>query len=218
MRRRGAPRAIGERAMTNDPTVFVVDDDQVVREAVRTLVGSVGLAVEAFATGQEFLAAQNGTGRAGCIVCDVRLQGMSGLDLQQELVARRITIPMIMITGYADVSTAVRAMRAGAIDFIEKPFNRQVLLDRVHEAIELDRKVRLLDMQRRSVGVRVARLTPREREVMALVVAGKANKVIAMDLGLCEKTVEVHRAHVMRKMEAESLAELVRLNVLLRAE
>ena len=203
--------------LTHDPTVFVVDDDQTVRETLRTLVGSVGLSVEAYASGPEFLSAQNG-GRPGCVVCDVRLPGMSGLDLQQELATRRLGMPMIMITGYADVSTAVRAMRAGAIDFIEKPFNRQVLLDRVHEAIEIDRRGRMLEAQRRSVGARVARLTPREREVMALVVAGKANKVIAIDLGLCEKTVEVHRAHVMRKMEADSLAELVRMNVLLRAE
>ena len=203
--------------MIGEATLFVVDDDQTVRESLRTLGGSVGLPVEAYPTGEEFLATQNG-GRAGCLVCDVRLPGMSGLDLQQELATHGFTLPIIMITAYADVSIAVRAMRAGAIDFIEKPFNRQVLLDRVHEAIEMDRKVRLLETQRRSVTAWVARLTPREREVMTLVVAGKANKVIAMDLGLCEKTVEVHRAHAMRKMEAESLAELVRLNVLLRAE
>ena len=203
--------------VTAEPTVFVVDDDETVRESVRTLVGSVGLPAEAYGTAADFLAGCSGE-RSGCVVCDVRLPGMSGLELQQELVTRKQVLPVILITGFGDVSTAVRAMRAGAVDFIEKPFSRQLLLDRVHEAIDRDRRARLLGAQRRSVAMRVGRLTPREREVMALVVAGKANKVIAMDLGLCEKTIEVHRAHVMRKMEAESLAELVRLNVLLRSE
>ena len=207
----------GGVVVTAEPTVFVVDDDETVRESVRTLVGSVGLPAEAYGTAADFLAGCSGE-RSGCVVCDVRLPGMSGLELQHELAARNQVLPVILITGFGDVSTAVRAMRAGAVDFIEKPFGRQLLLDRVHEAIDRDRRARLLGAQRRSVAMRVGRLTPREREVMALVVAGKANKVIAMDLGLCEKTIEVHRAHVMRKMEAESLAELVRLNVLLRSE
>ena len=205
-----------EHANGIKPTVFVIDDDEGVCLTLRELLGSIGLPVETFRTGDEFLAVADG--RPGCVVCDVRLPGMSGLELQQALAARHPSPPVIMITGYADVSTAVRAMRAGAVDLLEKPFNRQMLIERVHEAIDRDRRARLVESRRKRLIARAARLTPREREVMARVVAGDANKVIAMDLGLCEKTVEVHRAHVMRKMEAESLAELVRMNVVLGTE
>lgn len=198
-------------------TVFVIDDDPSIRDLLRALLESVGLVVEAFASGAEFFAALH-PARAGCVVCDVRMPGMSGLDVQDQLQARKLSLPIIILTAYADVSMAVHAMRGGAVDVMEKPFHRQTLLDRVHDAIEVDRRRRLLDAQRRSVAARVGRLTPREREVMALVVAGKPNKVIATDLGLGAKTVEVHRAHVMRKMEADSLAELVRLTILVHGE
>jgi len=144
------------------------------------------------------------------------MPGLSGIDLQDELVARKAQLPVIMISGYGDVTTAARAMRAGAIDFLEKPISRQLLLDRVREALEVDRQRRRAEAERAEVAARVARLTPRERQVMELVVSGNTNKVIAIDLGLCEKTVEVHRAHVMEKMKVQSLAELVRLAILVR--
>ena len=204
-------------AITPDPTVFVVDDDQDMRELLRHLVGSVGLTVETSARAQQFLDTYD-AGRPGCLVLDVRMPGMSGLDLQEELAARKISLPIIMITGYGDVPTAVCALRAGAVDFVEKPFSRQLLLDRIRHAMEVDRKARRAQAQRAEVAARLARLTPREREVMELVIAGNANKVIAIDLGLCEKTVEVHRARVMRKMEVDCLAELVRLNLPMRDE
>ena len=147
---------------------------------------------------------------------DLRMPGLSGIDLQEELVTRGMSLPVIMISGYGDVMTAARAMRAGAIDFLEKPISRQLLLDRVREALEVDRQRRRVEAERAEVAARVARLTPRERQVMELVVSGNTNKVIAIDLGLCEKTVEVHRAHVMEKMKVQSLAELVRLAILVR--
>jgi FixJ family two-component response regulator len=195
---------------THEPTVFVVDDDASVRESLRWMVGSLDLPVETYATAREFLGAQNG-GRPGCLVLDLRMPEMSGLDLQNELAARHIRLPIIMISGHADVASAVRALKAGALDFLEKPFARSELLARVQEALALDAKAREAEAERIRVEGCVARLTPRERQVMDLVVSGKTNKNIAAGLGLCEKTVEVHRARVMTKMEADSLAQLVRL-------
>jgi RNA polymerase sigma factor (sigma-70 family) len=195
---------------THEPTVFVVDDDASVRESLRWMVGSLDLPVETYATAREFLGAQNG-GRPGCLVLDLRMPEMSGLDLQNELAARHIRLPIIMISGHADVASAVRALKAGAIDFLEKPFARNELLARVQEALAMDAKAREAETERLRVDGCVARLTPRERQVMDLVVSGKTNKSIAAELGLCEKTVEVHRARVMAKMEADSLAHLVKL-------
>lgn len=195
-----------------DSTVFVVDDDPAVRDAVRQVVLSVGLAVETYSTSQEFLDKYD-PARPGCLVLDVRMPGRSGLDLQRELSQRGIALPVIIITGYADVYLAVRALKAGALDFIEKPFSSQVLLERIEEAIEKDRQARKENATRAEFAVRLDSLTPRERQVMDLVVDGQPNKAIAAELGLSLKTVEGHRAHVMEKMKVSSLAELVRLAV-----
>jgi len=203
----------GVRPAPITPTVYIVDDDAEMRETLRSLVSSVNLPVETYASAQEFLETQNGD-RAGCLVVDLRMPGLSGIDLQEELAARGAKLPVIIISGYGDVPTAARAMRAGAIDFLEKPISRQLLLDRVREGLDVDRQRRRAEGERAEIAGRVARLTPRERQVMEMVVSGNTNKVIAIDLGLCEKTVEVHRAHVMEKMKVQSLAELVRLAML----
>ena len=201
--------------MAVEPTVFVVDDDTAFLAYLGMLLKSVGLRVEVFTTAEEFLA-QYVPARPGCLLLDVRMPGMSGLNLQEELAARRISLPVIIITGYPEWSTAVRALKTGAVDFIQKPiFSDQLLLERIRQAIETDRRTRDLEAQRAAVAARVAQLTTRERQVMELVVAGKPNKLIAADLGLSPKTVEVHRANVMKKMAADSLAELVRLQLLL---
>jgi two-component system response regulator FixJ len=199
------------------PTVFVVDDDPAIRESLRWLIESVGLNVKVFATAHEFLEGYN-PALVGCLVLDIRMPGMSGLDLQNDLAARKVNIPILIITGHAEVPVAVRAMKAGALDFIEKPFSDQLLLDRIRRAIEKDTEFRQAHSQQAEVAARLAQLTPREREVMDLVIAGKANKIIASELGLSPKTVEVHRAHVMKKMQVESLADLVRLGMLSRNE
>lgn len=196
--------------MPTNATVFVVDDEPAMRESLRWLIESVGLVVETYATARDFLAGYTPT-RPGCLVLDVRMPGMSGLDLQEALAARKVKIPTIIITGYAEVPMAVRAMKAGAVDFIEKPFSDQLLLDRIQQAIQADLRARNAHAQVAAVGARLATLTPREREVMDLVVAGRANREIAAKLGLSSKTVEVHRAHVMDKMKVDSLAELVRV-------
>jgi len=193
-----------------EPTVYVVDDDAAVRNSLRFLIESAGFHVATFANAREFLTGYEGDG-PGCLVLDVRLPGSSGLDLQQQLVAEGITIPVIIVTGHGDVPIAVRAMRTGALDFIEKPYDDQVLLDRIRHAVELDNRNRRDRAQRQDILARVALLTPREREVLDGVVGGSANKQIAGDLGISTKTVEAHRAHVMEKMRVESLAELVRL-------
>lgn len=194
----------------NDSTVFVVDDDPAMRESLSFLMGSVGIRVETFENAQAFLD-QHDTGDRGCLVLDVRMPGMSGLELQEHLIQRGISLPVVMITGYGDVPMAVRALKSGALDFIEKPFTEQELLDRVNEALHVDGRLSRLEEKRALFDARVSRLTERESQVMQLVVDGKSNKLIAHELGLSPKTVEVHRSRVMDKMEAGSLAQLLRL-------
>ena len=196
--------------LTLAPVVFVVDDDPAMRDSLRWLIESTGVQVETFPDAQTFLARIRPE-LPGCLVLDVRMPGMSGLDLQAELHRRGIGLPTIVLTGHAEVPMAVRAVKAGAIDFIEKPFSDQLLLDRVGQGIEMDREARESRARRADVLRRLSLLTQREREVLDLVVGGRANKEIAATLGLSTKTVEVHRSHVMDKMRASSVAELVRL-------
>jgi len=195
-----------------EPLVHVVDDEAAIRESLAMLLRSVGFASRSYAGAQEFLGAWRPQQGPECLVCDVRMPGMSGLELQEALNARNASLPVVLITGHGDVGMAVRAMKAGASDFIEKPFNDQVLLDAVNRAL-----ARARDGQgggRAEVEARLATLTPREREVLLLVVEGRPNKVVATRLGLSTRTVEVHRAKVMEKMQARSLAELVRMAIL----
>jgi FixJ family two-component response regulator len=198
-----------------DPTVFLIDDDEGVRRSLAALLRANSLEVAAFASARDFLA-QFDPGQVGCLVTDVRMPGMSGMELLQKLRSRRCRLPVIVITGHGDVPLAVEAMKAGAVDFIEKPFRDQVLLAAVGRALKLaDEERDRCDAAQESRS-RLATLTPRERQVLDMVVAGKANKVIAIDLELSIKTVEFHRAHVMEKMGAESLAELVQMVLLAR--
>ncbi|MGB5201397.1 MAG: response regulator FixJ [Sedimenticolaceae bacterium] len=194
-------------------TVFVVDDDQAMRNSLKWLIESVGVQVESFASADEFLAEYQ-PGRSGCLVLDVRMPGMSGLDLQEYLVEHNIQIPAVIITGHGDVPMAVRAMKSGAIDFIEKPFNDEVLLDAIRRAIAYEEQQRSHYSENLRVQERLAHLTPREREVMEMVTDGRSNKEIANSLGVSAKTIEAHRARVMEKMQAGSLAELVRMALL----
>jgi two-component system, LuxR family, response regulator FixJ len=199
--------------MPPEPIVFVVDDDRAMRESLRWLLESVGLTVRTYANAADFLREYEPT-QPGCLVLDVRMPGMSGLDLQADLVRRGTGLPTIVVTGHAEVPMAVRAVKAGAVDFIEKPFSDQLLLDRVRQALEIDRLEREVRRRREEARRRLESLTAREREVLMLVAAGKANKEIAAELGLSQKTVEVHRSHVMSKMFVDSLAELIRVAIL----
>jgi two-component system response regulator FixJ len=191
-------------------TVFVVDDDEAVRTSLRLLLKSVGLPVETYAAAQEFLD-QFDPDRAGCLVLDIRMPGVSGLELQQHLNDQHSIMPIVFITGHGDVPMAVEAMQAGAVDFIQKPFRDQDLIDRINRALEKDREMRNALRERDEIRRRMSQLTPREREVLELVTQGKANKVIAGDLNVSQRTVEIHRARVMEKMGANSLAHLVRM-------
>jgi FixJ family two-component response regulator len=191
-------------------TVFIVDDDDAVRSSLRLLFKSLGLATTAYASAQDFLAAYD-PDQPGCLVLDVRMPGMSGLELQQHLSMRGAMLPVIFITGHGDIPMAVEAMQHGAFDFLQKPFRDQDLLDRVQRAIERDTENRMAVRATVAIRERLESLTPREREVLDLVVQGRANKVIAGDLGVSQRTVEIHRARVMEKMEARSLAQLVRM-------
>ena len=196
--------------MKSEPVVFVVDDDQAMRSSLEWLIESVGMKVETFASADAFLDSYY-PGRAGCLLLDVRMPGMSGLDLQSYLTREEIRIPVIIITGHGDVGMAVRAMKAGAVDFIEKPFHDEALLASIQTALQHDQRQRELQSQRAEIAARLAELTPREHEVMAMVTEGRSNKEIASDLGVSAKTVEAHRARVMDKMQADSLADLVRM-------
>ena len=191
-------------------TVFVIDDDESIRGALNNLIGSVGLDVRVFASPREFLNTKR-PDAAGCLVLDVRMPGMSGLAFQQELAKLGDELPIIFITGHGDVPTTVRAMKAGAVEFLTKPFHDQELLDAIHSAIERDRARRKDAALVAELRTRYTELTEREREIMKLVVAGRANKQIAADLAISEVTVKVHRGQVMRKMRARSLPELVRM-------
>jgi RNA polymerase sigma factor (sigma-70 family) len=201
--------------MNSENTVFVVDDDQAMRHSLKWLIESVGLRVRTFGSAEDFLQTYY-PGQAGCLLLDVRMPGMSGLELQSYLAREEICLPVIIITGHGDVAMAVKAMQAGAMDFIEKPFDDEALLTSIRKALDADEQRRGERAQRAEIATRLAELTPREHEVMDMVTAGKPNKEIATALGVSAKTVEAHRARVMDKMRADSLADLVRMALIAR--
>lgn len=192
---------------TPQTTVFVVDDDRAVRAALMLLLEHDGLTAEGYPCAEAFIDTYD-PGRPGCLVLDMRMPGMSGLQLQETLAARHVKIPIIFITGHGDVAASVRALKGGAIDFLEKPYDPEQLLVRVREALVLDARMRQEESERSYVKARFARLTPREREIMAFMVADKSSKQIAAELDISYRTIEVHRSRVMQKMEAHSLLDL----------
>ncbi|MDI9430944.1 MAG: response regulator [Planctomycetota bacterium] len=193
-----------------NPIVFVVDDDEAICQSLRLLIEDIGLAVRTFSGARQFLDHYDSS-QPGCLVLDVRMSGMSGIELQARLNELNVAIPTIIITGHGDVPMAVETLKAGAIDFIEKPFRDQVLLDSVQRAIELDRRIRATREHTRGFQSRIEGLTRRERQVMDLLILGKSNKVIAYELGISSKTVDFHRTNILDKAEVASVVELVRL-------
>ena len=196
--------------MSDEAMVFVIDDDESIRESLKSLLRSVGLGVETFASAQEFLQSTRPDVPA-CLILDVRMPGLSGLDLQRDLTEANIHIPIIFITGHGDIPMSVRAMKAGAVEFLTKPFRDQDLLDAIQQALERDRRARSQQADSAELRNRYESLTPREKEVFALVVKGVLNKQIALQLGTSEITIKLHRRQVMEKMRADSLADLVRM-------
>lgn len=196
--------------MTIEPTVHIVDDDEAIRESLTLLLDASGVKARAHASAEAFLDTPDLAG-PGCVIADVRMPGMSGLELQTMLSRRRIALPVIIITGHGDVAMAVLALKAGAVDFIEKPFDEDVLLNVVRHALESGERAYRERRKLADVEARIVDLTPREREVMDLVVQGLPNKAMAVELDISVRTVEIHRARVMEKMEAQSLSDLVRM-------
>ena len=201
--------------MNDEPTVFIVDDDRAMRKSLRWLIESVDLRVETFESARDFLDNYQ-RHRPGCVVLDVRMPGMSGLELQDHLREHEIDIPVIIITAYGDVPMAVRAMRAGAIDFIEKPVCDHVLLEHIHNAIDLDQKRREVQASHQEIARRLDSLTKREAEVMEYVIKGMSSKEIAGELGVSFKTIEAHRAKIMKKMDAQNVPHLIHMSLLTR--
>jgi len=195
--------------MQQEPIVYIVDDDEAIRSALRLLMKSADLRVVTCASAEEFLNTYKPE-LPGCLVLDVRMPGMSGLELQKLLLDRHIRVPVVIMSGHGDVNMAVQAMKDGAVDFIEKPFKNEVLLERVQQCVARDVEIRKEQRQHVEAATRIASLTPREREVMELLIQGKRNKIIASDLGISNRTVEAHRAKIMEKMHAHSLSEIVR--------
>ena len=196
--------------MTSEATVFIVDDDAAVRDSLKALLESDGLTAEVYGAGQEFLDAHD-TDRDGCLLLDVQMPDMNGLELQQKLADNRSTLPVIVITGHGDLPTAVKALKTGAVDFIEKPFTDEVILGSVRRALEFGERNRRKQASMDEAKAGIVRLTTREYKVFEHLVVGRLNKQIAVDLGISARTVEVHRARVMEKMEAHNLAHLVRM-------
>ncbi len=196
--------------MTNEPTVIVVDDDEAFRDSLKALLESAKLSVAVYDSGQNFLNAYE-RGSGACLLLDIKLPDMNGLELQQKLISERIDLPVIIMTGYGDVSLAVKAMKAGAVDFIEKPVDRESLLESVNDALDFARQPRESQLASEDLLAKFELLTPREREVLEQLVIGRPNKVIAYELGISRRTVENHRARVMEKMEARGLSHLVRM-------
>lgn len=198
---------------SSEATVFVVDDDDALRKSLRRMLKSVDLPVETYPNAQAFLEAYD-PARPGCLVLDVKMPGLSGLELQEELARLDRRIPVIMISAHGDVEMTVRAMKRGAVDFLKKPYRGKVLLERVRQALALDGRLRVEEAERARAAARLDVLTPREREVMALLVAGKAPKQIAFDLGLSRRTIDVYRGHIMMKLQVDSVVDLVQLSLL----
>ena len=201
--------------MNESPVIFVVDDDPAARNSLAALIQSRELAVKTFASAEDFLAAYE-PGKRGCLIVDVRMTGMSGLDLQDQMKTKGVNLPVIVITGFADVPIAVRAMRAGAVTFLEKPCGEQELWDAIQTALHVESESNELRRKRDEIEQGYASLTPAEHEVLAKIMAGQTNKAIASELGLGLRTVELRRARIMEKMKAESLAEMVRRVILIR--